>query len=146
MRRAALLAAVGLLVVSPALRPDRPDGFPLSSYPMFSTDRGRIAHLATAVGIDAAGAEHRLGPHAVGGGDEVMLAASAVRRAVAAGAAEAERFCAEVAGRVDGDDGVVEVEVRTEVRDVVADPGAEGPPLDVRRHARCPVPDAPGGP
>lgn len=147
MRRAVVLA-VALVVLSPVLRPGRPDGFPLSSYPMFSTDRGRIAHLATAVGIDAAGEAVRLDPHAIGGGDEPMLAASAARRAVAGGPEAAERYCAEVATRIGRDAGkqgssdgrIVEVEVRTEVRDVVADPAAREDPLDVVVHARCPVP------
>jgi hypothetical protein len=133
-----LLVAFALAVASPALRAEPRDSFPLSSYPMFSHDRGRIASIATAVGLDAEGGVHRLGPRAVGGGDEVMLAVSAASRAARNGPAEAARFCAEVAGRVD-DSEVVVVEVRTEVRDAVDDVGADREPLDVVVHARCEV-------
>jgi hypothetical protein len=136
VRRVALLVALAAVVAWPALDPSPSDGFPISSYPMFASDRGRVVVVATAVGLDASGAAHRLDPHAIGGGDEVMLAASAVRRAVAGD--DAPRFCREVAGRVD-DAGVVAVEVRTERRDAVADPTADDPPLDVTVHARCEV-------
>lgn len=141
MRRAALLAVLAAVLAWPAVDPTPSDGFPVSSYPMFASDRGRVVEVATAIGVDSDGGRHRLDPHAIGGGDEVMLAASAVRRAVAAGPDEAERFCAEVADRLagDGDRDIVAVEVRTEVRDAVADPTADDDPLDVRVHARCEV-------
>lgn len=138
MRRGIVLSAVFLSVASPALLPDPGDGFPVSSYPMFSHDRDRVVAVATAVGIDGAGAEHRLGPYVVGGGDEVMLAASAARHAAAGGPGAAARYCDEVAGRV-RDPAVVAVEVRTEVRDAVADVRARHDPLDVVVHARCEV-------
>jgi hypothetical protein len=134
-----VLVAVALVVVAPALRSEPRDGFPLSSYPMFSHDRGRIAAIGTAVGLDGDGVVHRLGPHAVGGGDEVMLAASAARRAIGAGPEAAARYCDEVAARVDDDD-LVAVEVRTEVRDAIDDVAADDPPIDVEVHARCEVP------
>ena len=138
-RRAALLGALALAVGWPALQPHPADGFPVSSYPMFASDRGRVVVLATAVGRAASGGERRLGPGAIGGGDEVMLAAEAARLAVAGGPGEARRFCAEVAERVAEED-VVAVEVRTEVRDAVADPDAGDPPQAVQVHARCEVP------
>ena len=137
MRRAVVLVVLAAVVAWPALDPSPSDGFPISSYPMFASDRGRVVDVATAVGLDAAGDVHRLDPHAIGGGDEVMLAASAVRRAVASG--DAPRFCTEVARRVD-DEGVVAVEVRTERRDAVADPTAADPPLGVTVHATCELP------
>jgi hypothetical protein len=139
VRRAAVLVVLAAAVAWPAVDPSPSDGFPVSSYPMFASDRGRIVDVATAVGLDDRGAALRLDPHAIGGGDEVMLAASAVRRAVAAGGAEAARFCAEVAGRVD-DPHVVAVELRTERHDAVADPTADRPPVAVTVHARCEVP------
>jgi hypothetical protein len=138
-RHRLLLGAVALAVAWPALQDEPADGFPVSSYPMFAGDRDRIVVLATAVGRTADGDERRLGPHAVGGGDEVMLAASAARLAVAGGPEEVRRYCAEVAERVAGDDDVVRVEVRTEVRDAVADPDAERPAESVEVHASCEV-------
>lgn len=131
-----MLGVVAVVVASPAVVPDADDDFPLSTYPMFSHDRGRVAAIATAVGLDHEGGVHRLGPRAVGGGDEVMLAVSAARRGAAT---DPEGYCREVAGRVD--DPIVErVEVRTEVRDAVDDVDAAAEPLDVVVHAECPVP------
>ena len=135
MRRAALLVVLAAVVTWPAVDPSPSDGFPISSYPMFASDRGRVVEVPTAVGVDADGDVHRLDPHAIGGGDEVMLAASAVRRAVATG--DADRFCSEVASRTAGFDAV---EIRTERRDAVADPTADDPPLSIVVHARCGVP------
>jgi hypothetical protein len=140
MTRWAVLAVVALVIGAPALLPDPSDGFPVSSYPMFSYDRGRVAAVPTAVGIDADGTAHRLGPYAVGGGDEVILAAEAARLAVGAGAADAARFCREVAGRLPDDSGVEAVEVRTEVRDAVGDVDASEPPIEILVHATCDVP------
>lgn len=140
-RRAALLV-LAVAVGAPALQPDPADGFPVSSYPMFATDRGRVVVLATAVGVTREGDERRLGPQAVGGGDEVMLAASAARLAVSGSSADARRYCREVADRVAdgaGPDDVTAVEVRTEERDAVADPQARRPARDVVAHARCTV-------
>ena len=139
MRRLVLLVVLGLVVGWPALQPHPADGFPISSYPMFARRSGSVVRLATAVGVDAHGATHRLGPQAVGGGDEVVLAAEQARRAVEEGPSSTAAFCEEVAARVDDAD-VVEVVVRTEVRDALADPKARDAALDVVEHARCEVP------
>jgi hypothetical protein len=136
VRRVALLLSLALVVLWPALHPSASDGFPLSTYPMFAHDTGSVRAIVTVVGIDVAGAVHRLDPHAIGGGDEVMLAAEAARYAVRDGSAT--EYCAEVAARVD-DDTTVAVEVRTEVRDAVADVDASRPADEVRVHARCEV-------
>ncbi len=139
MRRVAVLVLLAAAVGWPALQPHAADGFPVSSYPMFARRSGPVVRLDTAVGLDAAGAVHRLGPHAIGGGDEVVLAAEVARRAVDEGPASTAAFCGEVAARVD-DDEIVTVEVRTEERDAVADVHAEGEPLAVEVHVRCDVP------
>jgi hypothetical protein len=136
MRRVALLAALAAVVLWPAVRPSGGDGFPLSTYPMFAHDTGSVVAIATAVGIDAEGGEHRLDPHAIGGGDEPVLAAEAARVAVGEGSAAA--YCGEVADRVD-DPSIVTIEVRTEVRDAVADVDASEPADEIRVHARCEV-------
>ena len=136
MRRAALLVCVGAVVLWPALQPHRGDGFPLSTYPMFSRDSGSVVAITTVVGVDARGHEHRLDPRVIGGGDEVMLAAEAAR--IAARDGSAAEYCTEVADRVRDPD-LVTVEVRTEVRDAVADVDGERPPQDMRVHARCEV-------
>jgi len=130
---------VALAVASPALRSQPADGFPLSTYPMFSSDRGSRVSVGTAVAFDAAGAIHRLDPRAVGGGDEVMLAASTVRIAIEGGTASADRLCREIADRLAGDAVARRVEVRTEVHDALAWFEGDRDPLDVVAHARCAV-------
>jgi len=130
---------VALAVASPALRPGPSDGFPLSTYPMFTSDRGSRVSIGTAVAVDAAGGIRRLDPHAVGGGDEVMLAASTVRIAIDGGPRSAGRLCEEIAARLAGDDGARHVEVRTEVHDALAWFNGEREPLETTTHARCAV-------
>ncbi len=44
--------AVGLVVAAPALLPDPEDDFPISTYPMFTTERGEVVDLDTAVLFD----------------------------------------------------------------------------------------------
>ena len=56
----AVIVAVGLLVLSPALRASPCYGFSLSNYPMFATDVGRDARVDTAVGLRADGSVERL--------------------------------------------------------------------------------------
>ncbi len=138
MRRVVLLLLLAAVLLWPAIQPHPADGFPVSTYPMFARRSGTVVRLATAVGIDAGGAVHRLGPHAIGGGDEVVLAAEQARLAVGEGAGSIAAFCREVADRVDDPD-VVTVEVRTEVRDAVADVRARRAPIDIVVHHRCDV-------
>ena len=120
MRRSGAAVVLVAVLLWPALDPTPADGFPVSTYPMFARRSGPVVRLATAVGLDADGAVHRLDPHAIGGGDEVVLAAEQVAGPWPRGAASMAAFCDEVADRVD-DAGIVAVEVRTEVRDAVAD-------------------------
>ena len=140
-RRVLLLLPVAVLLW-PAVDPTPSDGFPVSTYPMFARRSGPVVRLATVVGLDADGHVHRLDPHTIGGGDEVVLASEQVRLAVAEGAASVAALCGEVAARVE-DPFIERVEVRTEVRDAVADVRARRPPLDVEVHARCPVGQGP---
>lgn len=134
------MAAVTLAVAAPALRPDPVDGFPFSTYPMFSADRGTTVSVGTAVGVEPDGAARRLDPQSVGGGDEVMLAASTVRQAINGGAAATARLCTEIAARVAGDASITTVEIRTERHDSLAWFAGDRDPLEVVVHARCPVP------
>jgi hypothetical protein len=137
-RAAAMVGLVGVLAL-PALRTDPPDGFPLSTYPMFSSPRGRDVAVATAVGIDAAGGAHRLDPALIGGTGEVMLAATTVRLAVDAGEDELVRLCREIASRAAGDPGLVAVELRTEIHDAVAWFDGDREPAATSAHHRCEI-------
>lgn len=138
MRRVALLAGLALVVGWPAVQPHAADGFPVSNYPMFARRSGSVVALDTAVGIDVDGVVHRLGPAALGGGGEVMLASELARRAVDEGDDSTAAYCREVADRID-DVTIARVEVRTEVRDAIADVAADDAPIDVVVHATCEV-------
>ena len=116
-------AVVVVAMLGPPLRGFDRDGYPLSTYPMFSHDRGRTSHIATVIGYDADRSVHRLSPHLVGGSDEVMLAVETAAKAVARGEEATAALCDQVAARVATDDGlddIVEVAVVVEEHDAVA--------------------------
>jgi hypothetical protein len=80
---------------------DRPsDGFPISTYPMFTRDPGRIVELPTVVAVGPDGSVERLSPQEIAGTDQVIQASVAVRRAIARGPGAARALCREAAGRV----------------------------------------------
>lgn len=139
-----VLVVVALVVAWPALRRPPTDGFPLSTYPMFASDRGPESVVATAVGRTAGGERVRLSPQVLAGSDQPMLAVSTARRAVASD--DAVRWCEEVARRAVGDERrgepVVEIEVVVETHDAVAHLVDDAPPLAVEVHATCPVPSS----
>ena len=139
-RRWALTAAVVGVIAAPMLHPGQPDGFPLSTYPMFAAGRGRDVTVATAVGVDNAGVAYRLDPVAIGGTGEVMQAAETVGIAVRAGEPELGRLCAEIASRLPGDAEYVAVEIRTESHDAVAWFDGDHQPAASITHVRCEVP------
>jgi hypothetical protein len=141
-RAIAVITAVVLLVVlSPALRASPRDGFPLSNYPMFATDVGRTAVVDTARGLRADGSTVRLSPRLVTGTDEVILAASTVTNAVAAGPDRTSRLCDEIAGRLVGSrPDVVQVRIATETLDAVDWFDGHTTPTSVEVRATCPVP------
>ena len=144
---------VALVVCWPVLaHPDR-DGFPLSTYPMFSSRRTTTEPLSTVVGIDAGGAQHWLDPWLLNGTREVVQAAVVVSDEIRAG--QADRLCAEVAARVDGrqtddtagdaaGDRLVGLEVVTVRYDAVGWFDGRRQPLGRTVHATCPVPGAAG--
>jgi hypothetical protein len=121
------IAAVAL----PGLTDD--DSFPLSNYPMFSYDRGRVTSFDTAVGITEDGEIERLSPSIIAGGYEVIHAAETVTKAVQSG--EAADLCDEIARRA-GDD-YDRIEVVTETYDTVR--WFDGDETPIRRvlHATC---------
>jgi hypothetical protein len=124
---------VALAVVAPAVLPDAADGFPISTYPMFTSDRDRVIDLHTVVLVDGARRD-RLSPQMVGGTDEIVLAAVIVGNAIQAGRTELERLCREVAARVD-EPGTVEIV--TETHDTIELLQEDAPPLRVEVHHRC---------
>lgn len=126
-------ACVAAAVLAPAILPGGADGFPISTYPMFTTDRGRVVALDTVVLVDGDG-RHRLSPTVIGGTDEIVLAAVVVGDAIAGGLATLDRLCQEVAARVDR---TGTVEIVTERHDTVALLQDDEPPVGVEVHHRC---------
>ncbi len=121
-----------MIVVAPLLRAPHNDTYPLSTYPMFATDRGADHTIATAVSIDALGEVSRLSPKLIAGTDEVVLAAVTVARAVARG--EADELCAEILDRIDRPAHIV---IRSETLDVVAHVVDGVEPTRIEVHAEC---------
>lgn len=136
-----LLAAIAAVLVPP-LWPPPADSYPLSTYPMFSIDRGAVSAVATVVGVDGAGEEQRLSPGLIGGTDEPMLAVATAGRAARGTPVEQRRLCEQVAGRVarSGRDELVAVRLQVEEHDSVAHvTGDEVAPRSVRVLATCEV-------
>lgn len=121
------------VVAAPAVLPEPEDDFPVSTYPMFTAERGRVVDLDTAVLVNDDG-RHRLSPEEVGGTDEIVAAAVAVSRAIAGGSAALATLCDDIADRVDR---VGSVEVVTERHDAVALLQDGAPPVAIEVHERC---------
>jgi hypothetical protein len=139
-------AVVGALLVGALLWPltHGRDGFPLSTYPMFSSERGTEAKLAHVVARRADGSASPLPPRMLGTA-EIMQAAQIARNA-AKDRGRARDLCARVAERIAGDadwSDVVAIEVRTDSYDAVAywseAPGSRSSTTASRVHARCDV-------
>lgn len=79
------------------------DGFPLSTYPMFSRDPGRTVEVPSVVVIDADGEVHRLSPAQIARTDQVIQAGVTVRQAIDAGPSAVAALCADVAAGLDDD-------------------------------------------
>lgn len=137
-RRVAALAvgtvAVAWPAVSSVLGLGSSDGFPLSTYPMFARDPGRVVELPTVVAVDAHDRVERLSPETIADTDQVIQALVTVRRAVAGGPDAAEALCLDVADRVDAG---VRVEVVVERWDSIAWAAGEREPRDRRVVASC---------
>jgi hypothetical protein len=149
MRRAwayAITVVVLALVFSPVVRPGQPDSYPLSTYPMFSFDRGRESALPTAVGITSDEQQRRLSPELISGGYEPIRAFATVETSIANG--DTADLCLEIARRTAQRrvPDVVAIEVVTEVHDVVAWFDGHKEPSTRIVHARCALADLTGGP
>jgi hypothetical protein len=127
-----LVGIAAAVVLSPLARDPRSDTYPLSTYPMFATNRGEEHRIPTVVEVLADGTTARLSPETIAGTDEVVLTAVTVNRAVAND--QADQLCDEVAARLGaGRRARVQTEVHN-VIDLVAD-GAD--PISIEIHAEC---------
>jgi hypothetical protein len=77
-RALAVAAAVVVGVALPGIRmiasSDAPDGLPLSTYPMFTRDPGRVVEQPTVIAVSPGGQIERLPPETIAGTDQVMQA------------------------------------------------------------------------
>ena len=140
-RRARLLITAGVVVaLLVPLALDR-DGFPLSTYPMYSRARGDEVTFATAQAVDAGGVTSALTLRVIGDSDDPLIVAGELRDAIRNGRA-AER-CEEIARRAAAWSGLspgsVGIEVVTERHDVVAQVEGDHSTLDRTVHATCEV-------
>lgn len=116
-----VLGVVVVAMLGPPLRRPPRDSFPLSTYPMFADDRGRISSVATVVGLTADGEVVRLSPELIAGTDEVILAVETAADAVHRGRGAASHLCDQVASRVASADRptITSVRVGVETHDAI---------------------------
>jgi hypothetical protein len=141
MRRrvASVISVVAILVVLLPAWIER-DSYPLSTYPMFSYRRDRVATIDTAVGYEvASGARVRLNPTLIAGGIEVIHAAVTVSTAIEQG--DTDALCHEIAARaVARRPALARIEVVSETHDVVDYFAGESTPQQIVVHSSCDVP------
>lgn len=137
----ALTAGVTLAMVSPALR--GVDGFPLSTYPMFSGAGEPVTRIDTMLGVTAAGTRETLSPELISGDRWPILAVELMEKAVRRKEPARRALCERVAARVAADPGragrITAVELVTERFDVQAYFAGEREPQVRKVHFTCPV-------
>jgi len=138
-RRTRIVITAGFVgaLVAPVLF-DR-DGFPLSTYPMYSRSRGAAVTFATAQGVDEAGRPSTLTLTVIGDSDDPLIVAGELRDAIRDG--RAQQRCEEIATRAVGWSGLPpetsSIEVVTERHDVVARAEGAASLLERTVHASC---------
>lgn len=133
-------------VLSPLrLDPQDPkqDSFPLSTYPMFSYDRGRIASVTVALARGPGGYEQAVPPSFVAT-SETMQAMKTIAKSVRAGGRRARDLCESIAERVaESDDPVfapaTEVAFVRNTVDSIDYLSGDRAPRERRYHVRCVV-------
>jgi hypothetical protein len=140
MRRrvASVVSVAAILVVLLPAWIER-DSYPLSTYPMFSYRRDRVAVIDTAVGYETDGGRVRLTPTIIAGGSEVIHAAVTVSTAIEQG--DADALCHEIAERATARrPALVRIQIVSETHDVVTYFAGDPTPLASVVHATCEVP------
>lgn len=126
------MGVAALVVLSPLARDPQSDTYPLSTYPMFASDRGEVHRIATVVEVRDDGTTARLSPELIAGTDEVILTAVTVSRAVRDG--DAGELCQEVAARLGAGR---RARVQTETHDVTELIARGAPASAIDIHAEC---------
>lgn len=139
MRRAVSVLTLAVVAVAwPLVRDLDHDSFPLSNYPMFTSEQPATTSFVRAIGLDAAGRESVLPPAIAGGTVEVIHANRTLNRALREG--RADEMCAEIAARAAGRPDLVTVLIVTERYGVIDGLRAADPtPLARSERARCAI-------
>lgn len=133
-------AALTIAVLLPLAGDPRDDGFPLSTYPMFSGRQSAEATIPHAVVIDAAGERAPLPPVTVAN-DEVIQAFETLRQAVRQGPEATARLCAHAADWYAGrHEGPARVEIVSDTYDAIAYFEGDRQPVATEVHASCEAP------
>jgi hypothetical protein len=132
-------------VLSPALRDPNDDGFPLSTYPMFSRNRGRASSVTSALAVGPGGVEVAV-PPALLGTSETMQAFRILSKGVHAGPRSAKNLCRTLAERVAASRdaafaGATQVALVTQEFDSIEYLAGRRTPLSRVVNARCAVPE-----
>jgi hypothetical protein len=118
------------------------DGFPLSTYPMYSRARGDAVTFATAQAVDEDGRSSTLTLGVIGDSDDPLIVAGELRDAIRDG--RAPQRCEEIAERAAAWTGLPPetsaIEVVTERHDVVARVEGGASLLERTVHASCELP------
>lgn len=140
--------SVSLLVLAATLWPltnaPHDDGYPLSTYPMFSRPlHSPVSEITRAVAVTSSGAQRSIAPQYVANA-EVLQAMVTLRKAVQGGNKPAARLCRAIAERLVQAGALPEareVQLLTQRIDAVAYVGyGKLAPQHSHLHARCPVP------
>jgi hypothetical protein len=135
------LLLIGALAYPGFLPPDQ-DGFPLSTYPMFSQHKPRVNEVVSAVGVGP-GFEAPLPPSYVANA-EAMQAMVTLKKTLRAGRRASQALCERAAARLaaagDPEFAAAErVELVTSRVDSIDYLAGRARPEGRRVHARCPV-------
>ena len=129
-------------VLEPILHAAPKDGFPLSTYPMFSARRGVETTLSHAVALSKGKPPRPLAPR-FAGSDEVLQAKVTIQSAVDRGPRATKELCGAIAARVaaagEALADVDTVEIRTDTYHAIAYFEGKTEPIASKLHARCRV-------
>ena len=112
------------------------DSYPLSTYPMFSSNRTTREPIDTAVLVSDDGEQSMLSPRIIAGTDEPIIATVTVSNAIANGTVD--QLCADIALRL-GPGAIGSIEIITVVYDALDWFDGRRDPIERSVHASCPA-------
>lgn len=130
-------AALLLLVASPLFGAFANDSFPVSTYPMFASARGREVSIPYASAITADGEVLRVPPRAVAN-DEVIQSFETIRQAIRFGPEALDALCHHIGGNMEVH-GAVRIRILTGTYDAVSYFHGDKDPIAEHLHTECEV-------